>query len=227
MATISTSLHDFKARRIGLLLALELSLALGLTLAYAQPSIQVQNLSMGSGTMASYLQRSAVGGTTGLCYQNSTKNGASYACFEQALKVSGLGNLVSGTKPVTVFAPTDAAFAHLESTVGMGAFQRFMASQAATANFIRSSIVDGSTTVGDLAYHAPIATASTSVSTLAGSPLAVAFGSVGYGTSSTTVDVGPSNAVDGQSFVIGTPVMFGNGSVLIPLGRIPLTSLGA
>jgi len=227
MVTITRSLHQISARRVGFLLALELSIALGLTLAYAQPNIQIQNLSMGSGTMASYLQRSATGGTTGLCYQNSTINGASFACFEQALKVSGLGDLVGGPKPVTVFAPTDAAFAHLESTVGIGAFQRFMASPTATANFVRSVIANGSTTVGDLSYHAPIATASTSVRTLAGSPLTVAFGAVGYGTSSTTVDVGPSNGVDGQSFVILTPVMFGGGSVLIPLGRVPLTSLGA
>jgi len=228
MATITRFLHQISARRIGSLLALELALALGLTLAYAQPSIAIGGLSMGSGTMASYLEHSATGGTTGLCYQNSTPSGsASYACFERVLKVSGLTGLVSGSKPVTVFAPTDAAFAHLEGTVGYAAFQRFMTSPTATADFVRHSIMDGSTTVNDLAVHAPTATASTSVSTLAGTPLTVAFGAVGYGTSRTTVDVGPSDAIDGQSFVIGTPVMFGGGSVLIPLGRIPFTSLGA
>jgi uncharacterized surface protein with fasciclin (FAS1) repeats len=204
------------------------ALALGLGLAFAQPSIAIGDLTMQAGTMAPYLTNSATGGTTGLCFQNSTGSGStSYACFERALRVSGLGAMVNGSKAVTVFAPTDAAFAHLEDTVGVGAFQRFMASPTAMAAFVRRSIVNGTTTVNDLAYHAPIATAATSVTTVAGTPLAVSFGSVGYGTSSTTVDVGPSSAVDGQSFVIGTPVMFADGSVLIPLGRITLTSLGA
>ena len=204
------------------------ALALTFGMAFAQPSIQLDGLNMQSGSMASYLQNHAVGAENAQCYQdNAPLHQTGYACFEHALEVSGLTSMLNGSQPVTVFAPTDAAFAHLASTAGTGAFDRFMNSKAAMTKLVKASIVDGSHTITDLAYQAPIATGTTSVTTTAGTSLGIDFGSVGYTTSSTYVDVGPSGAYDGQSFVIGTPVMFSRDSVLVPLGRITLTSLGA
>ena len=66
----------------------------------------------------------------------------------------------------------------------------------------------------------------TQLTTLAGTVLAVTFGDLGYAASSSTdVTIGSSSAVDGQSFVIDTPIRFSDGSVLIPLGRLTLLSL--
>ena len=211
-----------------MLLGAGAALALALGMAFAQPSIQLGGLDSQAGGLAGYLQNHAAGSSNDLCFQdNANRNQTGYACFVHALQVSGLTSMLNGSQPVTVFAPTDAAFAHLESTTGLGVFQQFMNDKAAMTKLVKSSIVDGSHTVSDLAYQAPIASGSTSLTTAAGTSLDIVFGSVGYGTSSTYVDVGPSGAYDGQSFVIGTPVMFAGGSVLIPLGRITLTSLGA
>lgn len=196
--------------------------------AFAQPAIQVGDLNMNSGSLANYIQSTSSVSVPGVCYADGVHvPGRTYACFEQALHVSGLENLVSGSTPVTVFAPTDAAFASLESDVGAAAFKAFMNNPSDMATLVKDSIVNGTYTVSDLAYQAPADTAATSVTTLEGAPLSIAFGADGFGTHRTYVDVGPSGAIDGQSYVIGTTVMFSNHDVLIPLGRVTLTSLGS
>lgn len=207
-------------------LGLALAGALTMGAALAQPTISTGALTMGAGTLAGYVDSHSVGGTTGLCYDNSIPTSeTSYACFEQALRVSGLSNMVGGSNAVTVLAPTDAAFRILEGDAGMAAFLQFMHSQSAMQNLVRNSIVSGSYTVAELADRASQTTASTTLTTTGGTPLDIVFGAVGYGTTSTTVDVGPASAYDGQSYVVHTPVIFGNASVLIPLGRITLSSL--
>lgn len=207
-------------------------------MAFAQPNVQLDGLVVNGGTLRSYIDTYAVSAPQGLCYENDTRTRPSqaqvtgYACFAQAVKVSDLGSLLSGPHPVTVLAPTDLAFRQLEGDVGIGAFEAWMSDKAAMAAFVRQSIVNGSHTLADLAYNTPTGTAlfgsaSSTISTISGRSLSLTFGTLGFGTSSTSVDVGPSDAVDGQSYVVGTSVMFGNGSVLIPLGAITQTSLSA
>jgi uncharacterized surface protein with fasciclin (FAS1) repeats len=204
------------------------ALALTFGIAFARPIVQLDGLSTQGVTMADYIDTHAVGASNSQCFQDTAqKNQAGYACFQHALQVSGLQSLLNGSAPITVFAPTDAAFAHLEVTAGKSAFDQFMNNKAAMTELVRASIVNGSHTLADLAYQTPFATGSTSVTTIAGTPLAIAFGSLGYTTSRTYVDVGPSSAYDGQSYVDGTPVMVAHNSVLIPLRRITLTSLSA
>lgn len=201
--------------------------ALLLTAAFAQPNIDLSATTVRAGTVGSFVDSHAAGGSATLCYQVGVAHaGASYACFEHAVRLSGMGSRLTGSQPVTVFAPTDVAFAHLESTLGMGAFQRFMRSPSAMKQLVDAVVVPGGATLSDLAYRASPTSPSTSLTTVAGMPLDIAFGAVGYATSSTSVDVGPSSAVDGQSYVSGAPSVFAGGSVLIPLGRIPLASLG-
>ncbi|MEJ2289583.1 MAG: fasciclin domain-containing protein [Deinococcales bacterium] len=208
------------------LVAVALGALLGIALA-SEPSVDIGAVSLANGTLTDYLTARSVGGTTGICDQNDAPK-PSYACFRRALQVSGLTDLLSGAQPVTVLAPTDAAFAHLESEVGRGAFNAFMTSPSATATFIRSSVVRGSTTLADLASSASVTSGATQLTTLAGTVLAVSFGDLGYAASrSTDVKIGSSDAVDGQSFVIHVPVRFSDGNVLIPLGRLTLLSLTA
>ncbi|MEJ2668575.1 MAG: fasciclin domain-containing protein, partial [Deinococcales bacterium] len=178
-------------------LGLAIAAALALGAALAQPSINTSALAVSGGTLAGYVDGHSVGGTTGVCYENSIPiSTTSYACFEEALKVSGLSDLVGGSKQITVLAPTDAAFRTLEGASGMAAFLQFMHSKSAMSSLERDSVVNGSYTVAELAAHANQLMASTTLTTTGGTPLAIAFGAVGYGTSSTTVDVGPSNAYD-------------------------------
>lgn len=221
--------------------------ALLFTAAFAKPYIGLDAMSAQPGTVGSFLQSHATGSPASMCYQAGLDGagsegagagtdatgrigaGNNYTCFEHAVQLSGMAATLSGAQPVTVFAPTDAAFAHLESTVGMGAYLKFMANPAAMKRLVDASIVAGSSTLPDLAYATSPATPSTSLITMAGTRLQVAFGTAASATttSSATVDVGPSNGVDGQSYVSGTPAMFPGSSVLIPIGRISLGSLSA
>ncbi|MEJ2287479.1 MAG: fasciclin domain-containing protein, partial [Deinococcales bacterium] len=155
-----------------MLLGAGAALALTLGMAFAQPSIQLDGLNTQASGLAAYLQNHAAGSSNGFCFQdNANRNQTGYACFEHALQVSGLASMVNSSKPITVFAPTDAAFAHLESTTGLGVFEQFMNDKAAMTQLVKSSIVDGSHTVSDLAYQAPVASGSTSLTTVAGTPL--------------------------------------------------------
>ncbi len=222
------------ARAAGLLLSVAF-LALGTAL--AQPEVQLGSFSMGTGNVTSYLQQRARaaarrgGGTVlqagaGACYQRTAGAAApGFACFLQALRTSGVALEPSGGGPVTVFAPTDAAFAHLEDTIGLRAFLDFTRSPRAMTRLVQRSLVPGSYLLSDMANRASPARPVTVLTTATGAPLTVAFGRLGFGTSTTTVEVGPADALDGQSYVSGTPVRFPNGSVVIPLGRVPLRSL--
>lgn len=206
--------------------ALAFAVILGAALA-SDPVVNVDTgaVTMANGTLSQYVTARSVGGITGLCYQNHATK-PSYACFRRALQVSGLSDLLSGPEPVTVLAPTDDAFAHLDDTVGRGAFNTFMRSPSATAALIRGSVLPGSTTLRNLAMGASLVTGATAVTTAAGTALGVTFGDLGYDAStSTEVKIGSSDAVDGQSYVVDTSALFPDGSVLIPLGRLTLLSL--
>ncbi len=211
-----------------LLAAMTFATLLVIGTASAASAVNYNDVAVNAGTLANYLSNASTDGLPGICYQQGAKvAGPSYACFEHALEVSGLTRLVTSGAPVTVFAPTDQAFANLESAVGPEAFARFMANPTALATLVENSIVKGTQTVSDLSYEASDASYGTDVTTIDGSSLAIAFGADPATTDTTTVAVGSSSAVAGQSYVDGATQMFGNGDVLIPLGQITLTSLGS
>lgn len=227
--------HRSRAAGAARLLLSVAFLALGAAL--AQPEIQLGSFSLGTGNVMSYLQQQARvaarrgGGTVlqtgaGTCYQRTAGAAApGYACYLLALRTSGIALEPAGSGPVTVFAPTDAAFAHLEDAIGLRAFLDFTRSPRAMTRLVQRSLVPGSYLLSDLANRASPARPVTVLTTAAGTSLTVAFGRLGFGTSATTVEVGPADALDGQSYVSGTPVRFPNGSVVLPLGRVPLRSL--
>lgn len=191
----------------------------------SQPNVAIGAVGLDAGTLTHYFVTRSIGDAPATCFQNIAPK-PSYGCFYSAVRASGLGGLLDGAHPVTVLAPTDAAFRHLADTVGEPAVRAFLRNPATASELVRGSVVNGALSVEDLATLASQVTSSTQLATVGGATLAVTFDAVGYDTARTSVDVGAAGAVDGQSFVAGTPVRFDDGDVLIPLGRVTLASLG-
>jgi len=213
-------------RKRAVILGAAVALALCVSSAVASfPAVEIGGMSMQGGTLGGYLAQHARGGTTGLCFDNRAPD-TSYACFEAAVKASGLETLFDGNEAITVLAPTDGAFAHLAGEVGNQAVATLLADPKGAADFVRAAIVPGSYSLSTLATKASAASPSIVVTTLDGASITIAFGDIGPGIQRTDVKVGSDDAVDGQSFVLDRPMLFGDGNLLIPLGRVTQASWG-
>jgi len=202
--------------------------------AAAQPQVSVSALVLGTGLLPAYLVRRVASPATerppgshfreglGLCFEGTVgQQASSFRCFHRILAESGVGAAFDGTRAYTVFAPSDAAFAHLAATLGSARFARLMSSPRAARALARRTVVPGSHTLASLAFDGP----RRALVTLAGSPLGIVFGPAAAGAGDRrTVAVGPAAGLDGQAFASGPAVRFPDGSVLVPIDRIPLTA---
>lgn len=205
-----------------------------LALAFGQPDVPVRSLVMGSGSLPAYLVRllptkpsSRTGGAqerggSGACFEAAGVQAAiSFRCFHQLLVESGLVGMFDQGRALTAFAPSDAAFAHAASTLGSAAYDGAFSSPAAARELVRHVVVAGSHTPGSLSFDGVRRT----LTSLAGDRLSLVFGpSLSGGAEPRTLAVGPADGIDGQAYMSGVAVRFPDGSVLIPVSRIPLRS---
>jgi len=207
-----------------------------LTAGDAQPHVQVAALVVDPGTLQGFLLSHSVVRTqprtpgthlqsgSGLCFgPTSAQRSTTFACFYRALRDSGPDVILDGSRTYTVFAPTDSAFAHLAATIGSARFRRLMGRHDAVVALIQQLIVPGSHALGSLAFGAPAGGRTLVLSTLSGPALRIEIGpGSGDLSSARYVAVGPASAADGQAFANGVSRRFRDGSVLIPIDRVPI-----
>lgn len=204
--------------------------------AFAQPRVPVASVEIAPGTVFTYLAShmrsggpSSPGvhyqGGAGLCFEASSSRSTTYACFRKALLASGLSGTIEETGPYTVFAPTDAAFAHLAETLGSASVRRLTTRRAAASELVRYVLAPGTHTLGALAFGVPAGGGGLTLANMAGTGLRIEVGPAAASSGSRTVAVGPAAGVDGQAYASGVSVRFADGSILVPVDRIPLDAL--
>lgn len=218
----------------GSLLASGIVAALSLAAAFAQPRVTAGSLEIAPGTLPGYLaahiraaERSSPGvhleAGTGLCFEGSAAPSTTFACFRRALAASGLAGSFDGSRAYTVFAPTDAAFSHLARTLRDADVRRLTSDRAAASAMVGALLVPGSHTLGAITFGTSVPGRASSLPTVSGGSLRIVVGDGAPGASgSVTVAVGPPDGLDGQAHASGVSVLFPDGSVLVPLDRVPL-----
>lgn len=192
--------------------------------AFAAPQVALGQMQVAGGTIQGYLaSHGANAAVAGPCYTHTTDPNTSYTCLDQALNVTGLSGAYGSTQALTLFAPNDTAFQQLESSIGMSRFMAFMQDKAALTTLIQGNTVSGAVTTADLGYDAAYATGAATLTSQANASLAVQLGSADLSAATTSVAVGPSNAVSGQAYVFGQDIRADNG-VIVPIDRIDLAS---
>ncbi len=203
---------------------------------FAQPRVQVAALTVNAGTLQGFITSHSVirsaprapgayqQSGSGLCFgPASAQRSTTFACFHRVLTDSGLDMIFDDSRTYTVFAPTDAAFAHLAQTIGSGCFRDWLSRRDALVTLVRQLVVPGSHPLGSLAFGAPAAGRALTLTTLSGRALQLEIGPGSSSLSATrSVSVGPASAVDGQAYVSDVSTRFRDGSILVPISRVPL-----
>ncbi len=188
--------------------------------AMAQPRVDATSITVQSATVLGYLEANA-SNTTGMsCFRQGKAPDRSYNCLLQAVRGADLESTFSGPGPITIFAPTDSAFARLSGLLGDKAFSALMRDPARLKAMIEAALLPRVMTGPDLSQRASSATGRAALSTVDGGELTIAFGRF-EPRNLTSIAIGRGRTPKWQAYVSDSSVLLNNGS-LVPISMVIL-----
>lgn len=200
-----------------LVLAAALSLA---SAGLAQPRFDAAAVSTQSGTLLSYLDANA-SNTSGIgCYRRSATPDRTFNCLFQVIGAAGLEDRYAGDAMLTLFAPTDAAFAALSEFVSPKDYSALLRDPERLTALLDATTVSGRLSTADLSRRASGATGKGSLTALDGSSLPFAFSRFSARTN-TSIAVGRSSSPKRQAYVSERATVLSNGAI-VPISMLIL-----
>jgi uncharacterized surface protein with fasciclin (FAS1) repeats len=204
------------------------ALLLSVSSVFAQsdaPMVHTETISRYFGSINDYMMANTnMAGSTANqhCYTAANDSGSDFDCLAQALKATGLNDVLAGEGPFTVFAPTDAAFEALASSMSASEFQALFSNSEALKPILLYHVVAQDLTLNDLWYSARGNAGNTNEMTVQGSHLIIHFFNRIQGDMTTTVTLGADAAMlemDNSPHVVGGTLQLNNG-VIIPIDAV-------
>lgn len=211
--------HRTGRARLAAAVALLVALAVGS--ASAQPRIDPSTFTTQTGTLLTYLERNASSSAALACYNRGSTPDSSFTCLREAVRTAGLEDMLQGTDELTLFAPTDAAFATFAKLYGQRSFLRLMNDPERLTQLLQGILVPGRLSVRSLESRVSRATGRTNLTTLAGTELRVQFDRLSFNRPRTDVAVGIGRSRAWQAYVSGRSTVLDNGAV-VPLDMVVL-----
>jgi uncharacterized surface protein with fasciclin (FAS1) repeats len=202
---------------LGALIALLVTLLVGS--AVAQTRIDPSAFTTQTGTLLGFLERNASNSAALACYNRGSKPDSSFTCLREAVRVAGLDDTLQGNDALTLFAPTDAAFATFATLYGQRSFLRLMNDPEKLTQLLRGTLVPGRLSVRSLESRVSRATGRTNLTTLAGTELRIQFDRLSFNRPRTEVAVGSGRSRAWQAYVSGRSTVLDNGAV-VPLDMV-------
>lgn len=206
-------------RSLATVLALA-ALAVG-SFAGATSTIDPSTFSTVSATVWQFLLNNSSRHPSATCYRSTSRPEESFTCLMVALRGTKLDAVASGSDPVTLFAPTDAAFARLASQMGQGAFTALMRRPADLKALLQSMMVSGRFTSADLQARSSGGSGRLTLPTLAGGELQLTFSRFKAPNGQVAVAVGSTLQPGWKTYLTGRTTLLTNGSV-VPMDMVPL-----
>jgi uncharacterized surface protein with fasciclin (FAS1) repeats len=174
-------------------------------------------MSTPGGTVLSYLEAHAPQTAGGSCY-NHAANSESYTCLVQALKTSGLDQALANGN-VTVFAPNDAAFEDLATTMTQEAFTRLLNNPQQLKAVLSYHVLPKEHTLFNLSVAAGVS--GVSEKTLQGSDVTLTFTDSSQNNSGVVVGLGHNTFVTSSTVRTNNGTVIGINRVLTPPSKTP------
>jgi uncharacterized surface protein with fasciclin (FAS1) repeats len=181
-------------------------------------SIDTLAMSTPGGTVLSYLKAHAPLTTGGGCY-NHAANRESYTCLVQALKTSGLDQTLANTNNVTLFAPNDAAFKNLATTMTPEAFTHLLNDPQQLKALLSYHVLPKEHTLLDLSLAAGYS--GVNEKTLQGSNLPMTFTGADQNNGGVVIGLGQNTFVNGATVKTNNGTVIGIDRVLTPPSETP------
>jgi uncharacterized surface protein with fasciclin (FAS1) repeats len=180
-------------------------------------SVDTLAMNTPGGTVLSYLKAHAPLTTGGGCY-NHAANSESYTCLVQALKTSGLDQALANGN-VTVFAPNDAAFKNLATTMTPEAFTRLLNDPQQLKAILSYHVLPKGHTLSDLSIAAGYN--GINEKTLQGSDVTLTFTNADQNNNGVVVGLGHNTYVTSSTIRTNNGTIIGIDRVLTPPSETP------